>query len=154
MKGFTFPDLDQLTPATVTIPVLDELDAALQTLTLHYRSKYQNAEREKEKRIAALTATGCSCAYFALIDGHRNENLADVLTNKNDVNVIVEYDGSLVQKSDPSLGSRPRWVVRWTLLCPHETLLGLPVGNSVGQHLGDLGYDDVILPHLADRSVP
>ncbi|MBK7555819.1 MAG: ATP-binding cassette domain-containing protein [Flavobacteriales bacterium] len=102
VKGFTFPDLDQLTPATVTIPVLDELDAALQTLTLHYRSKYQNAEREKEKRIAALTATPAArAAYFALIDGHRNENLADVLTNKNDVNVIVEYDGSLVQKSDP-----------------------------------------------------
>ena len=39
--------------------------------------------------------------YFALLDKFRNESLADHVTNKNDVNVIVESDGELVQKSDP-----------------------------------------------------
>ncbi|MEO8068735.1 MAG: ATP-binding cassette domain-containing protein [Flavobacteriales bacterium] len=102
LQGFTFNSLAKLTAASVTNAVLDELDGALQTLTLHYRSAYQSAERLKEERIAAFTATPTDrAAYFALIDGFRNENLADVLTNKNDVNVIVEYDGSLVQKSDP-----------------------------------------------------
>ncbi|MFZ1687824.1 MAG: ATP-binding cassette domain-containing protein [Flavobacteriales bacterium] len=102
LQGFTFASLQKLTPGAVNNAVLDELDEALQTLTLHYRSTYQNAEHLKEDRIAQLTATPADrAAYFALIDGHRNENLADVLTNKNDVNVIVEYDGSLVQKSDP-----------------------------------------------------
>ena len=40
-------------------------------------------------------------AYFALLDAHRNESLAEFVTNKNDVNVITEEDGELVQKSDP-----------------------------------------------------
>jgi hypothetical protein len=39
--------------------------------------------------------------YFAQLDAYRNESLAEVVTNKNDVNVIVEYRGELVQKSDP-----------------------------------------------------
>ena len=40
-------------------------------------------------------------AYFALLDGYRNESLSEIVTNRNDVNVIVEYQGQLVQKSDP-----------------------------------------------------
>ena len=40
-------------------------------------------------------------AYFALLDGYRNESLHDFATNKNDVNVIVESEGELVRKSDP-----------------------------------------------------
>ena len=102
LVGFTFTSMDKLVPGAVDNTVLDELDAALETLTLHYRTSYQNAERMKEDRIALLTKTPADReAYFKLIDGHRNENLADVLTNKNDVNVIVEYKGGLVQKSDP-----------------------------------------------------
>ncbi|MEI2825896.1 MAG: hypothetical protein V9F04_05430 [Dermatophilaceae bacterium] len=37
------------------------------------------------------------------MDGYRNESLAEVVTNKNDVNVIVESNGELVQKNDPDL---------------------------------------------------
>lgn len=102
LKGFTFPSMDKLTPTALDEPTLDELDAALSTLTNHYRNAYREAEREKEALIAQMTSTPASrTAYFALLDNYRNESLADHVTNKNDVNVIVEADGELVQKSDP-----------------------------------------------------
>ena len=71
-------------------------------LTQHYRNVFKAAEAEKEQRIARMTADPERRAqYFALIDGHRNESLADVVTNKNEVNVIVTDAGELIQKSDP-----------------------------------------------------
>jgi ABC-type multidrug transport system ATPase subunit len=102
LRGFTVPGLDDLTPGRLRPATLDAVDAALVRLTTHYRNAYKEAEREKEALIAGMTATPTDRqAYFALLDGHRNESLADHVTNKNDVNVIVESGGELVQKSDP-----------------------------------------------------
>ena len=102
LRGFTFPAIGKLDPAQVDATTLDALDASLNTLTSHYRNAYREAERAKEERIASMTSTPASrLLYFDLLDRHRNESLADFVTNKNDVNVIVDADGELVQKSDP-----------------------------------------------------
>ncbi|HRF79339.1 MAG TPA: hypothetical protein PL070_04560, partial [Flavobacteriales bacterium] len=86
----------------VSEEVLDELQASLSVLTQHYRKVYKGAEAEKEKRIASMTATPeLRSEYFKLLNDHRNESLADVVTNKNDVNVIVADEGELIQKNDP-----------------------------------------------------
>ncbi|MEO8591453.1 MAG: ATP-binding cassette domain-containing protein [Flavobacteriales bacterium] len=102
LNGFHFPALDRLTPDRVNAGVLDRVDESLEVLIKHYRSVYKDAEREKEQRIAALTATpGLRTEYFKLLDTYRNESLADIVTNKNDVNVIVAQEDELVQKNDP-----------------------------------------------------
>ena len=102
LKGFSVTGLDKLEPGLVTPAVLDEADAALETLIRHYRAMYKEAEQAKEARIAALTATPeLRKSYFELMDRYRNDGLADVVTNKNEVHVIVQDDGELVRKSDP-----------------------------------------------------
>ncbi|MFT3885079.1 MAG: ATP-binding cassette domain-containing protein [Flavobacteriales bacterium] len=102
INGYTFAGLDKLTPERVDGPTLDALNASLELLVQHYRKVYREAEKAKEARIAAMTATPeLRQGYFTLLDEHRNESLSDFVTNKNDVNVIVESDGELVQKSDP-----------------------------------------------------
>ena len=102
LRGLKVPVIDRLTTDLVDATALDEVDATLQTLTLHYRNAYKEAENAKEQRIARMTANPqLRSAYFALLDGNRNESLADFVTNKNDVNVITEFRGELVQKSDP-----------------------------------------------------
>jgi ABC-type multidrug transport system ATPase subunit len=102
LSGFELPLLDRLEPGVVDAEVLDQVDEALRTLTQHYRTAYKTAEAEKELLIAQLTGTPeLRGEYFARFDAFRNESLAEVVTNKNDVNVIVEYHGELVQKSDP-----------------------------------------------------
>jgi hypothetical protein len=102
LHGFEFAGVHDLAPDRVTETVLDDLEASLDVLTQHYRTVYKQAEAEKEAKIAALTATPeLRATYFMLLDGYRNESLTDAVTNKNDVNVIVEDDGELVQKNDP-----------------------------------------------------
>ena len=108
MQGLEFPQLERLAPGKVDADVLDELDRTLQVLTRHYRNVYREAERAKEERIAGMTATPeLKSAYFQLLDRERNESLADFVTNRNDVNLITESRGELVQKSDP-VYVRPR----------------------------------------------
>ncbi len=102
MHGLEFPHLGMLDPAHVNTKVLDELNATLDVLSQHYRHTYRNAEREKEALIGSMTATPeLRKAYFDLLDRNRNESLADFVTNRNDVNLITESQGELVQKSDP-----------------------------------------------------
>lgn len=102
LRGLQFPMLDKLVPGQVNAAVLDELDRVLETLTQHYRNVYRQAERAKEARIAEMTATpALKQAYFQLLDHQRNDQLATFVTNANDVNMIVEANGELVQKSDP-----------------------------------------------------
>jgi ABC-type multidrug transport system ATPase subunit len=102
MAGLQFPHMDQLAPGKVDMATLDALDATFNVLEQHYRTAYRDAERKKEALIAKMTATPqLRKTYFDLLDRNRNESLADFVTNKNDVNMITEYHGELVQKSDP-----------------------------------------------------
>lgn len=102
LRGLELSLLGSLTAERVDMAALDELDRTLQVLVQHYRNVYRAAEREKEERIARMTATpDGKRTYFQLLDRNRNERLADFVTNKNDVNLITLSQGELVQKSDP-----------------------------------------------------
>ncbi len=102
LRGFVFEDIGKLDPELVTVDVLDDLEGKLQILVEHYRRTYREAEKLKEDRIMSMTSDPeARTAYFALLDNYRNESLSDMVTNKNDVHVIVPYRGELVRKSDP-----------------------------------------------------
>ncbi|MCB0781265.1 MAG: ABC transporter permease, partial [Flavobacteriales bacterium] len=102
IEGFDPPIASLEDPGTVDLEVLREVDASLDLLVKHYRSIYRSAERAKEDRVQALTATpALKKAYFTLMDAQRNESLAEFVTNKNDLTMIVRVDDQLVRKSDP-----------------------------------------------------
>jgi ABC transport system ATP-binding/permease protein len=102
LNGYVFAPMDKLRANALDVATLDALDASLNALTDHYRNTYRTAERDKETLIASMTSTPeLRSTYFTLLDHQRNESLADHVTNKNDVNVIVETNNELVQKSDP-----------------------------------------------------
>jgi len=102
INGFTCPSVEVLSPGSVTEAALTDIEQCLDLLVTHYRKVYRSAEQDKESYVANMTATPeAKKAYFALLDGFRNESLTEIVTNRNDVNVIVEYQGRLVQKSDP-----------------------------------------------------
>lgn len=102
LKGLRFHGIEQLQPGMVNGQVLDELDSALDMLAQHYRIQYREAEKKKEALIGQMTDTPAKKqAYFGLLDTYRNESLADIVTNRNDVNLITESNGELVQKVDP-----------------------------------------------------
>jgi hypothetical protein len=110
---------------------LDAVDATLAQLTKHYRSVYKEAERAKEERIAALTASPeLRSEYFRVLDKQRNESLADIVTNKNDVNVIVEYQGELVQKSDPVYQVPQQGLFAAQFYAPTKRFLGMQLSTK------------------------
>lgn len=137
VKGLDLEVVGQLVEGRFDAEVLDEVDGMLQALTRHYRSTYREAEAEKEALIARMTSTpeGRS-AYFALMDRHRNESLAEVVTNKNDVNVIVEYRGELVRKNDP-VYHKPfeEGFFEAPFYTPQRSLFGMPVGTLLANTL-------------------
>jgi hypothetical protein len=126
LRGASCPALDRLTPTNVNPQVLTEVEGCLDVLVHHYRSTYRDAEREKDAFIARLTSTDDGRkAYFALLDSYRNESLADIVTNRNDVNVIVESDGRLVQKSDPIYRLPEQgWLLSAHFYAPSKWLFG------------------------------
>jgi ABC transport system ATP-binding/permease protein len=129
LKGFTVPGLERLKPGKVDAQALAAVDQALDVLVKHYRRAYKMAEQEKEARITQMTATEQGkVEYFALLDGFRNESLADFVTNKNDVNVIVESEGELVQKSDP-IYKEPwgKGLLGAQFYAPNKHVLGRPI---------------------------
>ncbi|MBL7964693.1 MAG: ATP-binding cassette domain-containing protein [Flavobacteriales bacterium] len=102
LRGFRVADLDRLNPEEVDEQLLMAIDEALNILTTHYRTVYRKAEQEKEALIMRMTATPEGRAnYFELLDKYRNDGLADIVTNKNDLEMITAYRGELVRKSDP-----------------------------------------------------
>ncbi|MBK6627871.1 MAG: ATP-binding cassette domain-containing protein [Flavobacteriales bacterium] len=102
ISGLVVPDLRMTPEGHVDQTALNAADGLLNDLTVHYRRMYKEAERAKEQLIAELTdGPEARIRYFALLDAHRNESLAEFVTNKNDVNVIAVDRGALVRKSDP-----------------------------------------------------
>jgi ABC transport system ATP-binding/permease protein len=137
LKGLDSSVLDRIAPGTYTTQDLDAVQEILGQLTRHYRSIYKEAETRKEERIAEMTSTPeAKQAYFALLDGCRNESLTDIVTNKNDVNVIVEYHGELVQKSDPIyLEPHEGGFFDAHFYAPRKLLWGMSVSTLVGNTL-------------------
>jgi ABC transport system ATP-binding/permease protein len=101
IKGITFKNPERLTPENVNAEVLGEVETYLEQLTAHYRNVFNKAEGEREALIASLTSTDeLHEQYRSLMDNNRNESLDRFVTNKNDLNYIVEYRGELIQKKD------------------------------------------------------
>lgn len=95
-------ELEKLTPSLVTTSVLDGIDVSLAELERYYVSLYNIANRERENKIAELTATPeLRENYLKKQDEHFNESLEDFATNKNDLKKIVEYQEQLIQKQNP-----------------------------------------------------
>lgn len=133
LAGFRPPVIGARAPETTTA-MLDSINASLDLLTRHYRAAYKEAERGKERRIAELTATDEGrAAYFELLDRYRNDGLADIVTNKNDLRMIVESDGELVRKSDPVyLEPRVGGLLSAHFYAPAKNLAGMRLSTLAG----------------------
>jgi ABC-type multidrug transport system ATPase subunit len=139
IKGIRFERIDELSADMVSLSTIEDLNAYLESLIIHYRKKFNAAETEKEKRIQQLTNTDeARDEYFRLLDTYRNDGLADIVMNKNDLDVISEYRGELVQKSDP-IYQQPLWS---GLLNAH---FYSPAKNFLGFKLKTLWANSIVL---------
>lgn len=101
-KGFVFEAIDQLHPEHITVEVLNNLKLELPSLQQYYIDKF-NAAREKHDQVESEFAAeeGGREKLLQLRDDHFNMQLEEFVINKNAMYKIVEYDGELIQKSNP-----------------------------------------------------
>jgi len=100
--GFTWDQFDNLYPANVDSLVLDEFEDRLDDLSEYYKTNYNVIWKEKDKKKTLLSDTPEKRElYMKLEDDYSNESLRDFVTNSNELEKIVEYEGHLVQKNFP-----------------------------------------------------
>jgi len=101
VAGLDLPDLSSIVPSQIDAELLNEIESKLNSLFDFYRDKYNKAATDKEEYVTELTSTEEGKELLIQMkDSFMNESLQDFVTNKNELQVIVEYNQELVQKSD------------------------------------------------------
>jgi ABC transport system ATP-binding/permease protein len=71
-------------------------------LNKHYIKKYNKADDKKDAIISKMTSTPEKKEEFIKLQNrYRNDNLGDLVTNRNELNKILEKNQALIQRSDP-----------------------------------------------------
>lgn len=82
--------------------LLDEIEFYLDDLNDYYIEKYKAYTREKDELVVELNKTEeAKEAFIKLKNDYTNESLENQVTNKNDLNKIIEWKNELIQRADP-----------------------------------------------------
>ncbi len=101
-ESITYKSIDQLEFTTITEKILSEIDDYLKQLNDYYINKYNELTATKDKKIIEKNKNKADKKEFiSLKDQYTNESLNDLVTNKNDLNKIIEWDNRLIQHADP-----------------------------------------------------
>lgn len=102
VKKKDFNSLDKLTPEKYDSATFIETTNFLEALKKYYVTRYNNADREKEKMVDRMTSSSEKEKEFeALRQSYQNEAITELVKNMAETNRIIEKDGRLVQKFYP-----------------------------------------------------
>ena len=74
----------------------------LDSLNRYYITRYNNVSKRRNLLISHMNDTKEKRELFLFVkDAHQNEALSDLVTNKTEIDKILELEGELVQQSDP-----------------------------------------------------
>lgn len=97
-----FEAVDQLNINEVNNALLEDVDKYLDDLNNHYINEYKRFSDEKDQLLIKLNSSEEKKAEFvALKNEYTNESLESLVTNKNELEKIIEWHGELIQRSDP-----------------------------------------------------
>ena len=86
----------------VTKDLIDDIKNHLDELNDHYIEEYNKYNKEKDLKLIELNKTEEDKARFVeLKNSYTNESLENLLTNKNDLDKIIEWENELIQRADP-----------------------------------------------------
>ncbi|HMJ67807.1 MAG TPA: ATP-binding cassette domain-containing protein [Cyclobacteriaceae bacterium] len=97
-----FRSLDKFTPEKYDSSVFNETTNFFEALKKFYVSRYNAADRDKEKMVNHMTGSVEQEKEFEnLRHSHQNEAITELVKNMAETNRIIEQDGRLVQKFYP-----------------------------------------------------
>ena len=93
---------DNLVPEKINAETLDKLRELINSINRFYIRVANNASEKRDDMISTMNKTPEEKAAFnQLKNDYENISLSDLVTNKNDLNFIVEVDNMLIQRQDP-----------------------------------------------------
>jgi ABC-type multidrug transport system ATPase subunit len=106
------PALTASLPETLTEEDLAALDTYLEGYKNHYRTMFNDAVEEKEKKAYFFEKTYEEYDLNLYKNAYFNESLADLVTNATETDRLIEYNGELIQQVNavfhtPKPGSNP-----------------------------------------------
>jgi hypothetical protein len=97
-----FKSLDKLAPGRFDSTALNECTAFLEALKKFYVTRYNNADKAKEKKVESMTSsTEKESDFEELRHSYQNEAITELVKNMAETNRIIEKDGRLIQKFYP-----------------------------------------------------
>ncbi len=118
-----FQATDQLTPDKFTSSTIVQLRDYTNKLNTLYIHKYISASDQHDQLINKLTGDDKD-AYIRDLNNYSNENLSNLLTNRNDLSKILEENGELIQRADPIYLDPTSNYARAHFFAPRKKLLG------------------------------
>jgi ABC-type multidrug transport system ATPase subunit len=102
VNEITFKSLDQLSLESATVESLQEVKTYLAKLNDYYIDVYNQLNDTKDQVVSSMNESEKEREEFIqLKNDYTNESLNDLVTNKNDLNKIIEWDNQLIQHSNP-----------------------------------------------------
>ena len=99
---FQFENVEALNAKKPTEELLQEVSDYFSDLNTYYIQQYNHFNDEKDELIIEMNNTEEKKAEFLeLKNEYTNESLEALVTNKNDLNRIIEWENHLIQRADP-----------------------------------------------------
>ncbi|MBD98499.1 MAG: ABC transporter [Verrucomicrobia bacterium] len=99
--NMTFDRLEEL-KGDLNTEIIEALKNHLSELNGHYIEEYNKFNKEKDLKLIELNKSDEDKEHFVeLKNDYTNESLENLVTNKNDLNKIIEWKNELIQRSDP-----------------------------------------------------
>ena len=118
-----FSEIEGLSEGIPSKAVVDATDRYLDLLGDYYIEQYNIYSDEKDRLLIQLNQNEEEKeAFIELKNMYTNESLEDLVTNKNDLDKIIEWKGELIQRADP-IYKNPRGF-RAHFLAPSKKLFG------------------------------
>jgi ABC transport system ATP-binding/permease protein len=126
-KKVEFKELDYLIPGKYSLVISDRLQSYFTNIKNYYIDRANKARELKDKQVKKYTDTPeKKAAYLKLQEDYENQNLAQLVTNSNELNErCLEKDGKMIQRIDQVyLDPSDRNDGRAHFFAPHKRLFG------------------------------
>lgn len=98
----TFEGIETLNSQSLNEEIINNLDKYIDQLNLYYINQFKKYSDEKDKLLIELNKDEeAKEEFIKLKNEYTNESLENLVTNKNDLDKIIEWHGELIQRADP-----------------------------------------------------
>ena len=123
IRKLDFKYLNQLQEGSLTTEVLDEAPVYIDILNRNYKKWYNEASNKRDAIITEMQNQD-PVAFEKLKNSEYNENLEEFVTNKNETERLIEYNGRIVQKIDPIFKDPENSFIKAHFYAPQKQLFG------------------------------